>query len=113
MTLLSTFKRYGLKAGYSGHIEMTVLLVDIKDVTGRLLTDHVWFKMNKSFDKLGVLSDGDIIQFDARVKRYLKGYRGDDEMKGIGHPLEYDYKLSNPTKLRVINKLVKQAELNF
>lgn len=38
------------------------------------------------------MREGDIIQFDARVKAYVKGYNKIDR--------KIDYKLSYPTKLK-------------
>jgi len=42
-----------------------------------------------------------MIQFDARVKSYIKGYRGyRDDI--YDKPLSIDYKLSHPTKIKKI-----------
>lgn len=94
------FERFGIKNGYRGPLK-TVLLVNVKDRKGKLITDHLWFNLTKGFDNLD-LEEGDIIKFDARVKSYLKGYKGyrDDVYK----PLEYDYKLSYPSKVKKIEE---------
>lgn len=90
------FKKYGLKSGYKGHSAETVLLVDICNSDGVLICDHLWLNLTKGFENLGSLTEGDIIQFEARVKRYTKGYvnrrGGIDQRKA-------DYKLSHPTKI--------------
>jgi len=94
-TFIGVFDRFGEKNGYKGTLR-TVLLKDIKNKYGEIITNHLWFNLTKGFDKLN-MKQGDIIQFDARVKEYVKGYKGyrDDVYK----PLEIDYRLSHPTKL--------------
>jgi len=56
----------------------------------------------KGFASLGPLEDGDVIEFRARVTQYTKGYKGyrDD----VYVPIETDYKLSRPTKVRIVSK---------
>lgn len=93
------FTRTGKKTGYNGYSEETILLTDIRDAeTGEHVTDHVWFAYTKGFDqaKLGL---GDVIEFEARIKVYSKGY--------INKPAHInskrtDYKLSHPTKIVVV-----------
>jgi len=90
------FSKYGLKTNYRGPSTDTVLLVGIRDTNGVFICDHLWFNLTKGFEKLGTLRQGDIIQFEARVKQYKKGYvnrrAGIDDSK-------VDYKLSHPTKI--------------
>jgi len=90
------FSKYGLKTNYRGPSTDTVLLVEIRDGNGAFICDHLWFNLTKGFEKLGTLRQGDIIQFEARVKKYKKGYvnrrAGIDDSK-------VDYKLSHPTKI--------------
>jgi len=92
-----TFKKYGLKSGYKGASSETILLVSICNDDGTLISDHLWFNMTKGFEKLGTLRTGDIIQFEARVKRYRKGYI--NRQAGIDQS-SFDYKLSHPAKIR-------------
>ena len=91
-----TFSKFGTKTGYR-HQEPTVLLTNIKDEEGNNITDHLWFNYTKLFEQLWEeenLYSGDIIAFSARVKPYSKGYEKD----------EIDFKLSRPTKLKIIKK---------
>lgn len=90
------FQKYGLKSGYKGHSTETILLVDIRDCDGNLICDHLWFNMTKGFEQLGALRKGDVIQFEARVKKYRKGYV--NQRAGIDQS-RTDYKLSHPTKI--------------
>lgn len=96
-TFTGVFVRKGTKNGYMC-IEETILLKDVKNSEGKLMTDHLWFNYTKGFQKLGTLKEGDVIQFDARCKSYLKGYKG--YRMDVYKPLEWDYKLSHPTKLK-------------
>ena len=72
-----------------------------KKCRNKLVSEHLWFNLIKSFEKLD-LRENDIVQFDARVKKYEKGYKGyrDDVYK----PIETDYKLSHPTKIKIIKE---------
>ena len=95
------FVRFGIKNGYKGPLE-TVLLKDIKDLeTNQILTDHLWFNLTKGFDKIK-LQEADVVEFDARVDSYLKGYRGYRE--DVYKPIEQDYHLARPTNIKLINR---------
>lgn len=96
-TFTGTFVREGEKSSF-GHPKKTILLANITDSAGKVLTDHLWFNLTKGFASLSLETD-DIVQFDARVKEYTKGYFGyrDDV---FDKPPEIDYKLSHPTKLK-------------
>ena len=91
-----TFIRTGWKSGYMSDGIETVLLQNIKDESEKIVADHLWFNMTQGF-YCANLSAGDIVQFDARVEPYTKGYMGyrDDVYCSI----EEDYKLSRPTKV--------------
>ena len=102
-TFTGTFERYGNKTNWHGFPERTILLINIKDSNQKVVTEHIWFKMTKGFEQLGELKEGEIIQFDARVKEYLKGYRGYKEEVQFEKPIELDYKLNFPTKIKKVN----------
>jgi hypothetical protein len=86
--------RYGEKTGYKGRRKRTICFIDVKDPkTDKLLTDHIWFTVGKRIEKQELIP-GDEVTFYARVSDYMKGYHKD----------EYDYKLSYPTKFKVIKR---------
>ena len=94
-----TFVRYG-KSYWGCHLKKTLLFENVQDTSGKVVTDHIWFKDNKGFQKLGTIIQGDRVAFDARVRPYVKGYINyreeiDDR--------ELDYKLNNPTKIRFLS----------
>lgn len=95
----ATFKRFGTKQGYRGGVETTVLLVDIKTMEGKEVTDHLWFNYVSSFQKLNLKED-DKITFFARVAGYNKR-----SFTGVPHTYieKFDYKLSHPTKAEKVN----------
>jgi hypothetical protein len=104
-TFQGVFKRFGSKAGYKGPVK-TVLVVNLIDfVTKEILTNHLWFTCGKRFDKLD-LQEGELVQFDARVTEYLKGYQGRNEFGEEGFQ-ELDYRLSFPTRVRKLGGLPK------
>lgn len=87
---LGTFSNFGIKSGYK-HELTTILFINIKDLHGNLLTDHLWFNFTKEFEDLYCrehLHTGTILSFNARVTSYNKGYTKE----------EWDYKLSHPRK---------------
>ena len=93
----ATFERTGVKNGYKGP-KKTILLKNIRDHNGKVVSDHLWFNYTKGFAK-HKLAPGCLVRFKARVKEYEKGYRGRREE--VYAPIEIDYKLSHPTILEV------------
>ena len=99
-TFTGEFVREGLKSAFRGPQLPTVLLKNIRLAeTNKIVTDHLWFNKTKSFEALE-LKEGDIVQFDARVNSYTKGYKGYRE--DVFSLIEKDYKLSYPTKIKKI-----------
>jgi hypothetical protein len=95
----ATFERFGKKVNYKGYSETTVLLTNIADTeTNQRVADHLWFTYTAGFEKAG-MKEGCVIEFDARVKEYSKGYV--NKKYGINNR-KNDYKLSHPTKIKVI-----------
>jgi hypothetical protein len=107
----ATFERYGSKPAFRGPAQRTVLLKDVTDVaTGAIATDHLWFNLTKGFEAVNPIH-GDVIEFDARVKGYSKGYRGHRE--DVYNPPSWDYKLSHPTRIRLIEAGEKRKRQHF
>ena len=99
------FARMGNKSSY-GYMKPTVLLNDIRDSSGKLVSDHLWFNHTKGFMGLGVLGVGDRISFDARVRPYVKGYVNHREYID---EREWDYKLSHPNKFKIEHRTQKDV----
>ncbi len=90
----------GKKTGYNGYSEETILLKNIVDLeTNQKMTDHVWFSYTKGFQQAKI-SEGDAVEFDARIKEYKKGYV--NTRYNIDHQ-KHDFKLSNPTKIKRVS----------
>lgn len=101
----ATFKKYGKRSGYKGDIK-TVLLIEVVDQNHKLIASHLWMDCGKGFDKLS-LKEGDMIQFYARPKSYMKGYQGYDGHQTI------DYGLSYPSKVvKLTQKYIIKGEKN-
>lgn len=94
-TFTGTFVQIDTKAS-SGYTKQTVLLIDIEDSDGKRVTDHLWLNLTKGFSELGLMT-GDTIRFEARVKRYIRGYQGRRDQV-FTTSVETDYKLSYPTR---------------
>ncbi len=95
----ATFSRTGKKVNYQGHSEDTILLTKITDCeTGKVITDHLWFAYTKGFEDAN-LKSGCLVEFEARIKKYEKGYAN----KQLGLDLrKFDYKLNHLTKIKVV-----------
>ena len=91
-------ERRSEKPAYRGLPVPTLLLggLSLAD-TGDELADHLWFTSGKWAEGL---QPGDIIEFDARVDRYVKGYRGRREDAHL--PEEADWRLERPTRVAVV-----------
>ena len=88
-TFIGQFDRYGGKS-HKGYDEETLLLKNIKNISGDLLAEHLWFNVTKGFEELGVLRAGAVVSFMARVRSY-KNSNG-----------KINYKLIYPTKVKKI-----------
>lgn len=94
-----TVDRFGTKANWHGLPEPTLLLKNILFAeTSREATDHLWFTVGKTIERLQ-LQPGDTVEFEARVVLYEKGYV--NERHGIDDR-QVDYKLNRPTKFKII-----------
>lgn len=102
-TFVAEFSRFGKKSAFKGEPLTTLLFINVTDTNGNKVTDHLWFTMTKGFQKCD-LQEGDVVQFDARVAQYEKGYKGYRYDFAIDTPV--DYKLSYPTKIKVIEKAI-------
>ena len=92
----ATFVRFGKKTNYQGFAEETVLLKNIVDLdSNKIVAEHVWFTYTKTFQQVH-LTTGMLIEFEARIKKYTKGYK--NSRYKIDQRTE-DYKLSHPTKI--------------
>lgn len=107
----ATFERYGrakVKIPKYGKFRnaptmevVTLLFRDVQDSTGKQVTDHLWFRTCKQWAALG-LHAGERVKFEARIVPYQKGYAGRDEFGDEGGR-ETDFKLSHPTKARLVS----------
>ena len=93
-------ERFGEKNVYRGLPLKTMLLKDVVLVSdGTFVADHVWLTCGRWSEGI---SEGDMIEFDARVKSYKKGYRGYRQDIPDASLPSVDYRLSHPTKVKVV-----------
>lgn len=98
---VATFEKYGTFRS-RGIVGRSILLRNLKTVKGRLLADHIWINYTAGFDALGEFLRGDVVQFTATVRPYLKGYCGqriDDRFERKGG---LDYRLTYPRNVERI-----------
>lgn len=101
ITFTAVFWQYGSFRSFRG-TGRTILLKIVKDVKGRILADHIWINYTASFDAVGEFQQGDIVTFDARVAKYIKGYFGERIEDRLSHPAREDYRLKYPHNVKKI-----------
>jgi hypothetical protein len=96
----ATFSRLGKKKNFKGYSEDTILLMNVTDADNSIVVaDHIWFSYTRSFEKV-ILKEGVLIEFEARVKSYSKGYVN----KTVAiNQRKTDFKLSHPTKIKIVS----------
>ncbi|WP_297819588.1 hypothetical protein [uncultured Lactobacillus sp.] len=107
-TFRAQFGKYGYKRfhdpirGELYSATMVVRNVEIVDNPDRPtgVTDHLWLNLTKGFSDLGLLQPGDVIEFNGRVAAYTKGY---------GSTSIQDYKLTYPSKIKLLTDRKTQA----
>jgi hypothetical protein len=94
-------ERFGTKTNYHGFPAPTLLLTDVRFASNnKPATDHIWFTVGKTIEKME-LQPGDIIEFDARVGEYVKGYVNHRDWTD---ERTIDYKLNRPTRIVKVNQ---------
>ncbi|NLM30518.1 MAG: hypothetical protein GX216_08880 [Methanomicrobiales archaeon] len=95
VVLTAVFWKYGIyrSRGCTGR---TILLRNVRDLSGRLLTDHTWINYTAGFDAIGEFCRGDLVRFTARVDEYIKGYLGENIDDRLARPPAVDYRLKYP-----------------
>lgn len=98
----ATVDRFGRRNvnRHNKDVVWTIVLKNITDKDGNLITDHLWLNLTKEFDKLNV-REGDRLEFSARVVEYYKNKHGSSSEK--------DYKLE---KLVGVKKLTHTEDEN-
>ena len=103
LRFIGTISRFGSRNSPAGKVKQsTVLLLDVHlDRDNEFIAEHVWLRAGRRSKKLRV---GDEILFEARVKRYQKGYKG-VHLCEKDSQIREDYRLEKP----VFVKLIKPA----
>ena len=97
-TFCATYAGVGIKRTTRGKLNtrfMPTILFEHVMVADEEVTDHLWLNYTKQFASLGMLKQGERLQFNARVHRYKKGY-------GSAAAKIVDYGLQRPTKISII-----------
>ena len=90
----AVLERIGVPKGDS--LGITVLMRDVRLVaTGEVVADHLWLPYGPWLDGVQV---GTEIWFVAIVRRYVKGYTGDDPVRQAARPRTVDYGLELPER---------------
>ena len=78
----------------------TALIRDVTDINGNKMTGHIWIDWNRK----PCYPVGSKIMFDALVKEYIKGYKGNARKAPyFATPMELDFGLKNPKNVKKIN----------
>lgn len=85
--------RYGIRRGY-------VLLVRIMH-DGKVVADHTWIPYEGQITQF---RPGNLIEFEAEVREYLKGYCGTNPKKQLRKPLKTDYHLVKISDIKLVRR---------
>ena len=108
-TFTAIVEKFSLKNGFRGLPLRTILLTNVMH-EGIVVANHVWLTCGKRFYS-AILLPGDLIQFDARIKEYEKGYKG--RKIDVHKPIKKDFCLSYPTKIKVLKRHYKRIQTNI
>ena len=101
LTFTAVVARFGKKKAYKYGYRPTLLLHNVCLAGHGEVTDHLWMTGGVwSKD----IKEGNVIEFKARVSKYIKGYRGYRE-DVYDSPVEVDFRLVHPTQVKVIESL--------
>jgi len=101
MTFTGLFWQYGAFCNRRG-AGRTILLRAVRDLNGKEFADHVWINYTAGFDIIGEFQRGDLVQFEATVSEYVRGYLGEKIEDRLKHPLQIDYRLKYPRKVKLL-----------
>mgnify|MGYP001175611778 CR=1 FL=1 len=104
VTLTAVFWQYGTYRG-NGCSGKSILLRQVRDLSGRLLADHAWINYTAGFDAAGEFHRGDTVRFTATVDEYVKGYRGAKIDDRLARPPAVDYRLKFPHRVEKIGRI--------
>lgn len=80
-----------------------VLLKHVKDLQGRLVALHLSLTNGSDLRVFDGFDEGELLQFSATVRMYVKGYRGEDIDLKLQHPIRIDYELLDIQDLKSLN----------
>jgi hypothetical protein len=92
----ATFQRFGSKRDPRYPQCMTALFLAVRDESGEIVTDHLWFDVGDQLRRLE-LQPGDEVFFVARVQKYRK--RNPNAIDDDDPRFVEDYRLSYPSKV--------------
>ena len=101
MTFVGIFWKYGTFSNRIG-TGRTILLRSVKDINGHTFANHVWINYTAGFDAVGEFKTGDLVHFEATVSEYVKGYMGGKIEGRLKRPLQVDYRLKYPRKVKLL-----------
>jgi len=109
-TFIAEFVREGIKKGWHGDLDETILLKNVKlKESGKILCDHIWFTKGSQWGEYDWIP-GDIVEFSARVGEYYKGYQGRKAEENGELWTQKDWKLERPTRIKQISQNMKEQE---
>ena len=101
-TFSATFQRFGRSKNNAGEQFETALLINVR-YKGKIIASHIWITEVKQLKKLNP-QKGDVIQFEATISCYLRGYLGKDQSRNHSKRIELDYDLIHLSTFRIISR---------
>ena len=107
-TFTAEFVKYSYKMSRAKVPIRTLLFQNIKNEEGKIVADHIWFMTTNEFDKFK-FHYGNVVQFDAYIGEYVKGYFGTRKDRNHNHKkMALDYNLSCPSQIKKLCNTLKE-----
>jgi hypothetical protein len=103
LTFKGTCVDFGSRMVNGRKVIKTVLLKDL--ISSEVTIEHMWF----DYDCFPKLTLNDTIEFTSRIKKFVKGYKGKDEILQKNKPQQIDYRLSLPKSIKVTKNVSKKS----
>lgn len=104
-------KKIEIKAQFSGFysyrrkgkLHRSVLLTNLQNCSGQLLTKHVWINQTMAFEEV-YPDNGEWIVFTGEISEYVKGRINGEISERMKKPIRIDYCVKNPREVKIISR---------
>lgn len=100
----------GMYVRLHGYVSPILILNDVKDEKGKIISKIMKLKYGRGFVSLNELHKGDKVSFDGRKE---KRYKCLPNKRGRRNQIKTEFKITYPTKLTLDKKIDNESRLDF